>query len=562
MATAFGLPEIASLYDPNIAVDQVALQRRMAIAQALRQQAMTPLDTSGRQIGGMGYKISPWEGVAKAVQAVMAGQQDTANDQDRLALQQKMAQALLGQQAPQGQPAPQQAPAPVSSAGAPSSPLPQGQPTAQPAQGPAIGGIGIGDLFKGGVVNDIGGPAMAAAYAKNFEPTDFARALRSAGIDPNSALGHQLAQDNIAKGNYIPPVSGRPGGYLEDPKTGRITSLPNTPPGYVATQDPNSPTGFTTQPQPGGPAAVQGAAKAKAIGEAFGDVQPTVDRSGQPQPVQSRAKALGYGDDGNVAPATQTARDAQSRQLLADELRKWQAAPDSSAKVANIKDIQTQMGGLTDQPSASYVAPPLGTSEAQISLDKKWESQLAANKEAMTTSSYLDNIVSAAHKGAIVGPGADRRELVQGFLQLAGINENVNSDAVTQTQLLDKYHNQIVARLGQGGLGTDAARAILDTAYPGKPMNIGAIDEAAANLKGAQAMTQARTRFLQPAASKRDQNDYANREIQFDQAADPRIWQFKNLQDPAARSAFAKQVLSQDPSFPARIKQLESMGAL
>jgi hypothetical protein len=52
MATAFGLPELASLNDPSIAVDQSALQRQMLLAAALRQQSMTPVETAGRQIGG------------------------------------------------------------------------------------------------------------------------------------------------------------------------------------------------------------------------------------------------------------------------------------------------------------------------------------------------------------------------------------------------------------------------------------------------------------------------------------------------------------------------------
>jgi hypothetical protein len=62
--------------------------------------------------------------------------------------------------------------------------------------------------------------------------------------------------------------------------------------------------------------------------------------------------------------------------------------------------------------------------------------------------------------------------------------------------LLDKYANQIVTRLGQGGLGTDAARAMLESAYPNKHMNLPAIREAVANLSGAQDMVQAKARYL------------------------------------------------------------------
>jgi hypothetical protein len=75
-------------------------------------------------------------------------------------------------------------------------------------------------------------------------------------------------------------------------------------------------------------------------------------------------------------------------------------------------------------------------------------------------------------------------------------------------------------------------------------------------------MTMAKSRFLQDAAIKRDSTAYQQREIQFDQAADPRIWQYKSIRDPEQRKAFARQLMQQDPSLPDRIKKLESLGAL
>lgn len=534
MATAFGLPQIASLYDPSVAVDQAALERQMAIAQALRQQSMTPVDTAGRQIGGMGYKISPWEGVAKMVQAVMAGKQDQENDQSRLELQQRMAKALQ-QYFPQGgQPsaAPTGAPGPAPSGGAAPAPSPGG-------------GIGLPDMIRQGLTESIGGSALAGATAKNFEPTDFARALRSSGVDPNSALGQKLQQDQIAKLNNIPAENIRPGGYQRNPVTGQVTQFPQVPAGFQSTQGPN---GFSIAPVDGGPAAVQSSAKASAAGAAGAIPEPTVNAQGQPQPLRSRAQVLGL-EDAQIPPEVQAGREATRQQMLAAELRK--EPPGTPAG----KAIQTEINA-----GASYAAPPLGTSESQSSLDKKWEALQTQNREAQTTSSYLDNIVTAAHKGAIIGPGADRREMIQGMLQLAGINETVNTNATTQTQLLDKYSNQIVARLGQGGLGTDAARAILSSAYPGQHMNLDAIDEASSNLKGAQAMVQAKTRFLSDSGNKRDSTGYSQKEIAFDQAADPRLFQYRALQGDA-KKAFAKQLMQQDSSAADRIAALEKMGA-
>lgn len=561
--SAFGLPEIASLYDPSVAVDEVQLQRQQQLAQALRQMSLR--NTGQTQMAGnVAIKNSPLEGVAQALQAYKANQLDAQSDAQRLALNQRMAQAMASA-LQEGQPqAPQQAPAPVTDASVPAgssaSPPAASAGAPAPASAPAGGsGPSMAALLRGSIVNSIGGPAMGSAYAKQFEPTDIERQLNAAGIT-DSTMRHQLIQANIAKQNYIAPVSGRPGGYLQSPTTGAITNLPATPPGYASIQDPNSPTGFRTVPQPGGPEALQGSAASTAIGKTYGEPSATLNAVGQPNPIQPLSTTLGYGNMGNVTPGQQAARDDQRKQILTQELANT-TDPVNRGLIQKELD-NTQGGKAYTQPGAAYAAPPLGTEQAQTGLDKSWEALKAQNREASNTKSYLQNIVQAAQSGAITGPGADRREMIQGMLQLAGINESVNENAVSQTQLLNKYHNKIVTQLGQGGLGTDAARAMLDSAYPGAPMNVGAIKEAAANLNGAQDMVQAKTRLLQDSALKRDTNTYTQKEIQFDQAADPRIWQWKSIQDPQARSAFAKQLMQQDPTIANRIKALEGMGAL
>lgn len=157
------------------------------------------------------------------------------------------------------------------------------------------------------------------------------------------------------------------------------------------------------------------------------------------------------------------------------------------------------------------------------------------------------------------GQQADRINYVNGLLSLAGSERA--QDAVSANNLLDKYSNQIVARLGQGGLGTDAARAILQSAYPNAHMTVPAINEAADNLIGANQMVQAKTRLLAPIANQRDPSAYNNAEMKFDQNADPRIFQYANIQDPVARQAFAKKLMQQDPKIQNKIQNLQSMGA-
>ena len=109
---------------------------------------------------------------------------------------------------------------------------------------------------------------------------------------------------------------------------------------------------------------------------------------------------------------------------------------------------------------------------------------------------------------------------------------------------------------------TDAGRSLVSAAYPGQHMTVDAIREAAGNIVGAQRMDQAKTRYLMDVGTKRDTAGYSRKEIQFDQAADPRIWQYKEMADGPAKKAFAQDLMKQDPKFADRIKQLEAMGAM
>jgi hypothetical protein len=111
-------------------------------------------------------------------------------------------------------------------------------------------------------------------------------------------------------------------------------------------------------------------------------------------------------------------------------------------------------------------------------------------------------------------------------------------------------------------MGTDAARSILQSAYPNSHMTPQAINEAADNLQGASQMVQAKTRLLAPLRNKGDAQAYNDAEVQFDQSADPRIFQYANIKDPAARSAFAKNLMQQDPTIVNKIQSLQKLGAL
>lgn len=70
-----------ALFGPKTQQQLMQNQQQQALAQSLMQQGATPLDTDHRQIGGVGYRIAPTEGLAKiAQQLVGTYAQQKAND--------------------------------------------------------------------------------------------------------------------------------------------------------------------------------------------------------------------------------------------------------------------------------------------------------------------------------------------------------------------------------------------------------------------------------------------------------------------------------------------------
>jgi hypothetical protein len=226
--------------------------------------------------------------------------------------------------------------------------------------------------------------------------------------------------------------------------------------------------------------------------------------------------------------------------------------------------LGAQGGTPTPQHPAPMAAqPPLGQgqfSQGQVQqMQQRWGALRDQNANAQTVISQLQNISSLA-PAAITGAEADKRAYVNGLLSLVGVPGA--QDAKMATDLLGKYSNQIVAKLGQGGLGTDAARSIVEAGNPNAHMTVPAIQEAVRNLQGQYQMVQAKTNLLQQFANGNNPAAYSKAETVFDQNADPRIWEYQSIQDPVMRQQFAHSVLKQDPKFGQKIQALEKLGAL
>lgn len=264
-----------------------------------------------------------------------------------------------------------------------------------------------------------------------------------------------------------------------------------------------------------------------------------------------------FSGEGNVAPAgsptpyLKNVSDSNGKTVASyvnDIVRRAGAAPAAGGGAI----YAAQPPGLVSGANAA-------STNQQGELSKRWSDLVAQNQQAQGVVSNLQNIKALAAK-AVVGPQSDRLNYVNGLLSLAG------SDRATQmldaNALLDKNSNQIIAKLSQGGMGTDAARAILQSAYPNSHMTQGAINEAADNLIGAQQMVQAKARVLAPLRNSNDAAGYTNAELTFDQNADPRIFQYTGIKDPTARAAFAKNLIAQDPGIVDKIQALQKLGAL
>jgi hypothetical protein len=473
---------------------------------------------------------------------------------------------------------------------------------------------GGGDLMRIAVEHD---PSLAAQM-----PTDITKMGVQGGMSPDQIQAANAA--GVNKANYIAPVNARPGAILRDPLTMQPMAFnPQIPTGGTPTFDASGNV-IGIRPIAGAADITSQMAAAKTAGEGSALPYAGVDAQGNPLPVTNRTAAatgelpapLRNNNPGAMMPGGKLAQypdmqtglqqmDAnlasygkQGVNTLTGVISKW-APPNENNTQAYIQDVSQRLGinptqpidlsnpavrqaistgimlhengpaavfrgGSVPQPSGGqiYAAPPMGAQQfanGQVKqMQDRWTSLRDQNTSAQTVVSQLQNIAQLAPQ-AITGAEADRRAYMNGLLSLVGVPGA--QDAKTATDLLDKYSNQIIAKLGQGGLGTDAARSIISAGNPNAHMTVPAIQEAVRNLSGQYQMVQAKTGVLQQFANSNDPAGYTKAESTFDKNADPRIWEYQSIQDPAARQQFAAKVLKQDPKFGQKIQALEQLGA-
>jgi hypothetical protein len=577
-------------------VQQQALDRQRAIATLLQQQSLTP--TEGQMVSGHYVKASPLQFISKLAQGLIGKNQQSDLDAKQLALATQQGDMTRGQfgigNTPQMSAAPSaDVPAAVQSglaqgasagsvgptndnAARVAQVLQNQPPSSTPSQPQPSGNMVIPGMNPIVAMQQFFADQKGynSDYRKQFEPTELQKTMTAAGIDPRSLQGQQILNSNLAKTNYIAPPNFRPGGFTQDPITKQITNFPKVPDGFQAISDGKG--GFSIIPVSGGLDAIasgQAALKQGQNRQTIGSKE-MLPTNANGTVIPTSIDALLNGTPQNAAPSASNPSAAQSNSALPadakgnidlskldqptqDFLRKQDPAAFDAA-------IARFNGGAAPPTTSPGVGAPFGAEHAadlkQTVMSDKFKDLTKANSEAATTNSYLQNIKNLSDKAG-AGGFSDKVQFTNNLLSYAGISDKA-TDAVTAKNLLDKFSNQITARLGGGANGSDARSAIIEAAYPNSKMTPAAIREAVDNLVGANQMTQAKLRVLSPHANASDPVSYQQKEQIFDTNADPRIWQYKNIQDPAARKAFAASVMRQDPAFPTKIKALESIGAL
>lgn len=390
--TGLGMSPMLALLPADQQQSLMQLQQQQAIGQALLQQGLAPIDTSGRQVGGMGYRISPLEGLAKMANMYIGNKLS----RDSMGQQAQIMGQLYGNVFGQDQQVPvAQSGAPVAS-GADSGGLTgptagmggmQGTPSPQQL-GAMLQQNGVATPTQ--TVTTPGTfslPGYTAAQSKQLymmapeeyakarmgfvAPTDATRMALAAHMDPAAANA-----DALFHANYVAPNQGAPGTIARDPRTNQpLYYSPNVPtngqPVFDATGRNIGMAGM-----PGSNELTGQEAAARAGGE--GSQLPFtsgVDAQGNPLPVMSRTQAatgsvplpLRNNNPGAVSPGGSVAKypDMQTGlqkmdtnlagyandpkiKTIGDAITKWVGSPPNAP--AYIKDVTSRLGISANTP--------------------------------------------------------------------------------------------------------------------------------------------------------------------------------------------------------------------
>lgn len=519
-------------------------QQQLALAQALRGQALQPIQAPPGQNG----RISPLSVLAQALNGYTAGQKMDSATHDLAAAQAAQAQNQMGMMAQALRGGAQQSAGYDSNA--PLSSVPQASTPGADTSTPPVGS-GVPDPTADpswqhqALLENFGfAPAgTASAYAKALmdraAPTDQIKNDAWAGVTPQQRAGISTATTMTPNQSRVQVgADGKPVLAMVAPDPDKNLQYSVGPGGEVSAAG-----------VPGVPRAAAQLTGANATATADAGIRDVTLPNGAVVPMRAGQAAAVGGAQAGVVP--EWTGGVLSPQALGDlKAGAARGLPDAKAALAAYQRAQRQLGADPTIQAAR--------TNQQNALAEKWKPLNDAVSNAQTINARLDTIKDLATR-ASTGQFSDRMQFVNSLLSMAGSEKA--TDEATAKALLDKNANQIVAQLGQGGMATDAARAIIGAAYPNSHMPKAAIAEAADNLKAANSMAVAKAAILQPHYLNNDPAGYQQAESQFNAAADPRIFQWRSMPPGEAKNAFARKLMQQDPSITSRIGTLENMGA-
>jgi len=195
---------------------------------------------------------------------------------------------------------------------------------------------------------------------------------------------------------------------------------------------------------------------------------------------------------------------------------------------------QTQLVGPMSQRGNQPMVTGLGPAQTSLlgaggtTIASDFTNTVKEAAEAPSRIAIFQNIKKFAPE-AFTGVGGQRKELAAGILNAIGISafeaEKVSTEELAKNSAL----------LALAGGNTDAARALAEVATPNKKLNEKAILGIADQMIGIDNMKVAKANYLTPV--KDDATQYSQRQLQFNQIADPRIFQEMTAQDVAKLKA-------------------------
>lgn len=233
-----------------------------------------------------------------------------------------------------------------------------------------------------------------------------------------------------------------------------------------------------------------------------------------------------------------------------------QAAPMPAGPAPGLPNGVRPAMGVASGPSMGVA----GSNDGNVATVNTHWGQLNNDANAAQTNIGLAQNIKAYASKAATGKQGDKLAAANGLLSVFGVGGQ--TDLNTATDLLQKNMARLSLSSRSAAGGTDAAGALATAANPHGSMTMTAIKDAADQVIGSQQMALSEQKLLQPFKLKNDVAGYQQAQTQFNQAADPRIWQFQNM-DPQQRQAFKAGLSPADQqSFGQKIRTLESLGAI